>query len=121
MPGLAAHRRLRPLDPPDREHFLEAWRADQVRFVDDPKGAVLEADRLVTEVMRARGYPVAAFEQRVDDVSVDHPRVVENYRAACEITRRHKRGEATTEDLRKALVYYRDLFDDLLETHEVRR
>ena len=71
--------------------------------------------------MNARRYPVSDFEQRVDDVSVDHPHVIRNYRAACEIAERHKRGEASTEDLRKAIVYYRELFDDLLELHEVRR
>jgi hypothetical protein len=112
---------IRPLEAKDRGRFAEAWHTDQSRFVDDPEGAVTEADRLVTEVMKARGYPVADFEQRVADISVDHPRVVENYRAAAEIAQRHKRGEATTEDLRKAMVYYRDLFDDLLEMQEVKR
>lgn len=112
---------IRPLDTRDRARFADAWRADQARFVDDPNGAVGEADRLVQEVMRARGYPVAEFEQRVDDISVDHPHVVQNYRAACAIVQRQKRGEASTEDLRKALVNYRDLFDELLEMHEVRR
>ena len=112
---------IHPLEPRDRDRFLQEWRADQARFVDDPKGAVVEADRLVTEAMKARGYPVTDFEQRVDDVSVDHPHVIQNYRAACEIAERHKRGEASTEDLRKAMVYYRELFDDLLELHEVRK
>ena len=73
--------------------------------------AVTEADRLVTAVMNARGYPVSNFEQRVADISVDHPHVVENYRAAADIARRHRRDEATTEDLRQATVYYRKLFD----------
>src|SRR5947207_1198151 len=95
---------IRALDPRDRERFAEAWREDQKRFVDDPKGAVMEADRLVTEVMKARGYPVADFDERVDYISVDHPRVVENYRAARVIVDRHKRGEAGTEDLRQALI-----------------
>ena len=112
---------IRALDPRDRERFAEAWREDQKRFVDDPKGAVMEADRLVTEVMKARGYPVADFDERVDYISVDHPRVVENYRAARVIVDRHKRGEAGTEDLRQALIYYRALFDELLELAEVRR
>jgi hypothetical protein len=112
---------IHPLDPRDRERFLKEWRADQARFVDDPKGAVVEADRLVTEAMKARGYPVSGFEQRVDDISVDHAHVVQNYRAACEIAQRHERGEASTEDLRRAMVYYRELFDDLLELHEVRK
>jgi FtsZ-interacting cell division protein ZipA len=112
---------IHPLAPKDRDHFAQAWQADQARFVDDPKGAVTEADRLVTEVMKARGYPVSDFEQRVADISVDHPHVIDNYRAAAEIAQRHKRGEATTEDLRQAMVYYRQLLEDLLETVEVRR
>lgn len=105
----------------DRERFLAAWRTDQARFVDDPAGAVAEADRLVQEVMRARRYPVVDFDQLAEDISVDHPHVVMNYRAAHEIAMRHRSGEATTEDLRKALVYYRGLFDELLETQEVTR
>jgi len=107
---------IQPLAMRDRERFLAAWRADQARFVDDPAGAVTEADQLVQEVMRTRGYPVADFEQRVEDISVDHPHLVQNYRAAREVAMRHRRGEASTEDLRKALVYYRGLFDELLET-----
>lgn len=112
---------IRPLAPGARDRFAEDWRADQARFVDDPNGAVVEADRLVAEVMKERGYPVADFEQRVDDISVDHPHLVQNYRAAREIIARHNRGEATTEDLRRALVHYRALFDELLEVQEVRR
>lgn len=112
---------IRPLTQHDRDRFAKAWQADQARFVDDPKQAVTEADLLVTEVMRARGYPVSGFEQSVADISVDHPHVVENYRAAAEIAQRHKRGEANTEDLRQAMVYYRELFDDLLEASAVIR
>ena len=111
---------IHPLTQKDRDHFAQAWQADQARFVDDPKGAVTEADLLVTEVMKARGYPVSDFEQRVADISVDHPHVIENYRAAAAIAQRHRRGEATTEDLRQAMVYYRQLLEDLLETVEVR-
>jgi len=112
---------IRPLPLKDHERFVEAWRKEQARFVDDPKGAVTEADKLVTEVMKIQGYPMADFEQRVADISVDHAQVVDNYRAANAIARRHERGEATTEDLRKAMVYYRELFNDLLEMQEVRR
>jgi len=112
---------IRPLSVKDRDRFTEAWRRDQARFVDDPKGAVTEADKLVNEVMKIQGYPVSDFEQRVADISVDHAQVVDNYRAAEAIARRHERGEATTEDLRKAMVYYRELFNDLLEMQEVRR
>ncbi len=111
---------LRSLPPATRDRYVDAWRMDQARFVDDPRGAVLEADRLVQSVMRERGYPVADFDQRVDDISVDHPHVVQNYRAARDIVVRHQRGEATTEDLRRALVHYRALFDELLEIQEVR-
>ena len=106
---------IRPLSPTDAAKFDDAWRRIQARFVDDPRGAVTEADRLVGEVMAARGYPVGDFEQRVADISVDHPDVVVNYRAAREIALHHSRGEATTEDLRQAMVHYRALFEDLLE------
>ena len=90
----------------------------QSRFVDDPKGAVVDADRLVDEVMRTRGYPLADFEQRAADISVDHPRVVSNYRSARVIAERNTRGETNTEELRQALVHYRELFADLLEIRE---
>ena len=107
---------IQPLNSTDAQRFDAAWRAVQTRFVDDPRGAVTEADRLVGEVMAARGYPVGDFEQRVADVSVDHPDVVMNYRAAREIALHHAEGKATTEDLRQAMVHYRALFRDLLET-----
>jgi hypothetical protein len=107
---------IRPLNPADAERFDGAWRSVQARFVDDPRGAVTEADRLVGELMAARGYPVGEFEQRVADVSVDHPDVVVNYRAAREIALLHSEGKANTEDLRQAMVHYRALFRDLLET-----
>jgi hypothetical protein len=107
---------IRPLSPADADRFDSAWRAVQARFVDDPRGAVTEADRLVGELMAARGYPVGEFEQRVADISVDHPDVVVNYRAAREIAVLHAEGKANTEDLRQAMVHYRALFRDLLET-----
>jgi len=110
---------IRPLLAGERAHYAELWRAQQIRFVDDPRGAVSEADRLVEEVMRLRGYPVGDFEQRAADVSVDHPRVVENYRLAHDIALRHERGQASTEELRKAMIYYRALFEDLLEDQPV--
>jgi FtsZ-interacting cell division protein ZipA len=106
---------IRPLSQVDAVRFTEAWRQTQTRFVDNPQGAVTDADRLVAEVMDARGYPVGDFEQRAADISVDHPRVVVNYRAARAIAERHGHGEANTEDLRQALVHYRELFSDLLE------
>jgi len=107
---------IHPLTAADSARFGQAWRNVQERFVDDPRGAVTEADRLVGEVMHARGYPLGEFEQRIEDISVDHPDVVMNYRAAREIAQAHARGQASTEDLRQAMVHYRALFDDLLET-----
>jgi hypothetical protein len=107
---------IRPLDPGDATRFDASWRAVQARFVDDPRGAVTEADKLVGEVMAARGYPVGDFEQRVADISVDHPDVVMNYRAAREIAVLHAAGKASTEDLRQAMVHYRALFRDLLDS-----
>jgi hypothetical protein len=106
---------IRPLPPQDRTRFSEAWSRVQGLFVDAPRDAVTQADQLVDQVMTARGYPVADFEQRAADVSVDHPRVVEHYRAARVIAASHGRGEASTEDLRQALIHYRELFADLLE------
>ena len=87
----------------------------QARFVDDPSTAVRDADALVGRVMEARGYPVGDFEQRSADVSVDHPTVVEHYRAAHDIALRHAQGQASTEDLRQAMVNYHALFTELLE------
>lgn len=105
---------LRPLSDTSRADFAERWRTVQSQFVDQPKGAVAQADALVNELMAARGYPVADFDQRAADLSVDHPVVVENYRAAHDIALRHSRGQASTEDMRKAMVHYRSLFEELL-------
>ena len=107
--------RIRPLDPAEAARFGEVWRHVQTLFVDDPKGAIAEADHLVNEVMTARGYPMADFDQRTADVSVDHPVVVEHYRAARAIAVRNDAGAASTEDLRQAVIHYRALFEDLLE------
>ena len=109
---------IRPLTAEQQSVYQQQWRSVQARFVDDPKGAVTEADRLVEDVMKTRGYPISDFDQRAADLSVHHPRVVDNYRAARDIAHRHRRGEATTEDLRQAMVYYRGLFEDLLEDRE---
>ena len=106
---------IRPLDPAERTRFASRWIAVQARFVDDPKSALGEADELVTEVMSERGYPMNDFDQRAADVSVDHPRVVEDYRAAHGISERVGSNDATTEDMRQALVHYRALFSELLE------
>ena len=104
-----------PLDPADRDRYVEAWRQTQARFVDEPAEATREADRLITDVMRKRGYPIDDFEQRAADISVDHPQVVDDYRAAQAIASANERSEASTEDLRQALVHYRSLFEELLE------
>jgi hypothetical protein len=114
------HRRLDivELEPAARARHLEAWRAAQGRFVDDPATATGEADALVTEVLRERGYPVEDFEQQADDVSVDHPNVVENYRAAHVVALANDQGLASTEDLRQAFVHYRSLFAELLGTQQ---
>ncbi len=106
---------IRRLPPEERARFGQEWRNVQARFVDDPPGAVTEADALVGRVMQARGYPVGEFDQRAADVSVDHPTVVEHYRAAHDIALRQERGQASTEDLRQAMVDYRALFSDLLD------
>jgi hypothetical protein len=111
---------VRPLAAAEREHYVLQWRQLQALFVDDPRGAVTQADRLLDEVMNRRGYPLEDFDQRMADLSVHHARVLDNYRAAREITLRHRRGEATTEDLRRAMVYFRALFVDLLESDEGR-
>jgi hypothetical protein len=106
---------ISPLAPAEAARFSQAWNTLQGRFVDNPKGVVVQADQLVRELMLTRGYPMADFERRAADISVDHPAVVENYRAAQAIVARDQRGEADTEELRKAVVHYRVLFDDMLE------
>jgi hypothetical protein len=106
---------LVPLFSADRDRFAGSWQQAQAGFVDDPRSAVASADRLITEVMKARGYPMGSFEQRVADISVDHSPVVTNYRIAHDIALRDRAGETSTEELRTALLHYRMLFDDLLE------
>jgi hypothetical protein len=106
------------LDPASRDHYASRWQQVQADFVDDPAAAVADADRLIQEVMRERGYPVEDFDTRADDLSIDHPDVVENYRAAHGVAVAHERGKAGTEDLRHAMQHYRALFVDLLEIRE---
>jgi hypothetical protein len=106
---------IRALEPSARDRYVQEWRLVQARFVDDPNNAVGAADRLLGEVMAARGYPVADFEQQADDLSVTHPLVIEHYRAGHAIAVRHAQGHATTEDLRQALIHYRALFDELVD------
>ena len=113
---------LRPLTPEARDSYAQEWEATQGRFVDDPKGAVRDADLLVQRVMKDRGYPVDDFERRAADISVDHPDLVEKYRTAHGVAQASERGEASTEDLRHSVRHYRALFVELLEvgdTHDV--
>jgi hypothetical protein len=119
---LAARERKRnkldivPLAPQAREKYADRWRTVQTAFVDNPSSAVGDADRLVTEVMRERGYPIDEFDQRAADISVDHPKVVESYRAAHIIYLSQQEGDIRTEEQRQAFVHYRALFEKLLET-----
>lgn len=106
---------IRPLSNVDRARFVEEWRRVQAEFVDDPKRATVGADRLLGDVMATRGYPVSDFAQRAQDLSVDHPEVVENYRLGHDIALAHERGDADTEDLRQAMVHFRALFEELVE------
>ncbi len=109
---------IRPLSPESRDRYARRWQSTQTRFVDDPKGAVTEADALVQEVMQERGYPTKDFERRVADISVDHPDLVEKYRTAHGIARSAERGEASTEDMRHSVRHYRALFAELLEVED---
>jgi hypothetical protein len=105
---------LRELDPDERANLSRAWTATQTRFVDEPEAAIAEAQSLVDEAMNARGYPMGDFEQRAADISVDHPDVVSNYRAARAIADKSDGSRADTESMRRAMIHYRALFDDLL-------
>ena len=105
---------IRDLDPTEHERFSKRWESVQSRFVDSSKGAVTEADDLISSLMKARGHPVSDFDQRAADISVDHPRVVENYRSAHEIALRLGKDAVTTEDLRTAMIHYRSLFEELV-------
>lgn len=105
---------IRPLSPADQDRFLDRWTKVQATFVDDPERSVDYADALVAEVMTSRGYPVSDFEQRAGDISVDHPNIVQHYRAGHDIALRHSRGQASTDDLRQALIHYRALFEELV-------
>jgi FtsZ-interacting cell division protein ZipA len=109
---------IRPLSPESRDGYVRRWQSTQTRFVDDPRGAVAEADTLVQEVMQERGYPTKDFERRVADISVDHPDLVEKYRTADGIARASERGEASTEDMRHSVRHYRALLAELLETDD---
>jgi hypothetical protein len=109
---------IRELEPAERSHYEEAWAAAQDRFLDQPSLAVREADLLVTEVMRDRGYPMEDFDRRAADISVDHPALVSDYRSAKEISDANDAGTVTTEQMRQAMVHYRALFGELLGSGE---
>ncbi len=110
---------IRSLAAEERDQFAEEWRRTQAEFVDKPAESVKNANKLIKELMMARGFPVVEFGQRAADISVFYPDVVSNYRAAHEIAKKNEQGEANTEELRQAMVFYRSLFGELLETGEV--
>jgi uncharacterized protein YneF (UPF0154 family) len=110
---------IRPLSVSEHDRYLAEWTAVQSKFVDEPGQAIADADRLIVEVMQIRGYPVSDFEQRAADISVNYPALVSNYRGAREIANKNKLGQASTEELRQAMIYYRSLFEELLKTEPV--
>ena len=114
---------VRQLSATERARFTSEWDAVQARFVDHPRGAVTEADELINAVLVARGYPGITFEQRSSDLSVHHPRMIDSYRRANSIVAKAGKNEATTEELRTAMILYRALFEELVQskTVEMRR
>ncbi len=113
------HFKIVPLSADAHVDFVAAWQRIQGQFVDDPKMALSEADRLIQRLMDVRGYPVSDFKQRVADLSVDHPSIVEHYRKGHDISLRHSQGRASTEDMRQAMIYYRTLFDELANEPDI--
>ncbi len=109
---------IRPLSVSERDRYLAEWAAVQSKFVDEPGQAIVDADRLILEVMQLRNYPVSDFEQRAADISVNYPDLVSNYRAARVIALKNEQHEADTEELRQAMIYYRSLFEELLAVEE---
>ena len=112
------HIQFRELNQAERARFASTWSGIQGQFVDDPRGAVMGANELIKEVMRARGYPADDFEHRVADSSVEHANVVQHYRAARALSESSREGQAQTEELRQAVVHYRALFADSRESLE---
>lgn len=105
---------IRPLSEADRGRYMHAWKNVQARFVDDPGAAISEADHLLGDAMAARGYPMADFDRRSADLSVHYPEIVENYRLGHDVALKHREGKASTEDLRQAMIHYRELFEELV-------
>ena len=114
----SVRKNVRPLSASERAKFLEEWRLCQTRFVDDPPGALDEAERILSDIMRTRGYAADDPYDRLTDVCAAYPHQSAAYREANEIAVRHRRGEASTEDLRKAFVHFRALFDEVLGGHD---
>jgi hypothetical protein len=110
---------IHPLSDIEHERYTADWAAVQSKFVDEPGQAIEAADRLIMEVMQIRAYPVSDFEQRAADISVSYPDLVSNYRAARAIALKNEQGQANTEELRQAMIYYRSLFDELVESESV--
>ena len=110
---------IRPLSASERAGYLADWTAVQSKFVDEPGQAIVDADRLIMQVMQTRAYPVSDFEQRAADISVNYPALVSNYRAAREIAVKNEQHQADTEELRQAMIHYRSLFEELLGTEAV--
>jgi hypothetical protein len=110
---------IRDLAPIERDRFTNQWNSLQLRFVDSPKGAVAEADDLIVLLMQTRGYPMSDFDQRAADISVDHPIVVDNYRSARATALQLRSGDVSTEDLRRAMIHYRALFDEMVRATAV--
>jgi hypothetical protein len=111
--------KIHDLGATERERFVEEWNTVQSRFVDHPKAAVTEAGDLIDAILEARGYPKAGFEQRAADISVTYPRVISNYRLANAIAVRTGRADASTEELRTAMIHYRSIFDELVQSQEL--
>jgi len=110
---------IQPLSLDERERYLADWKAVQSKFVDEPGQAIVDADRLIIEVMQLRAYPISDFEQRAADVSVSYPALVSDYRAARAIAVKNEQHQADTEELRQAMIYYRSLFGELVGTEAV--
>ena len=110
---------IHPLPPEDRKRLSDQWQVMQCRFIDEPSKAVERADRLLKQVLQAQGYPVHKIDEAIEPLAIYHPRVAEEYRAAQEVAEKNRTGNANVEELRQAMIYYRDLFEDLIETEEL--
>jgi len=112
---------IRDLGAPEHDRFVTEWYALQSRFVDHPKSSVTDADDLINALLEARGYPQVPFEQRAADLSVTYPRVMENYRLAHDVAVRLGRADASTEELRTAMIQYRAVFDEIVQPQKAQQ